>query len=304
MENKSHALVAGLFTIVLLGAAIFIALWFNRDRVQWVPYEIATTLSVPGLNPQASVRYRGLDIGKVDAITFDPQVTGRILVHISVRPDTPITQSTFATLGYQGVTGIAYVQLDDDGTQPFKMPSSPKQIARIEMRPSVFDRLQTRGVAIMEQTEELAKRLNDFLQPQNQQAILDAFGGVQKAAARFETIPRQLQPVLDKVPAMTVQAQHTLSAIEALSANLNTLTTRLQAADGPLAKFGDTADQVSAAASRLENETLPLANDMRGSLRRLNRALDGLNDHPQSVFFGLPPDAPGPGEAGFVAPMK
>src|SRR5690349_13920435 len=138
MENKAHALMAGIFTIALLIAAILIGLWFNRDRVQWVPYELVTKLSVPGLNPQAAVRYRGLDIGKVDEITFDPEVPGQIRIHIRIKPDTPITQSTYGTLGYQGVTGIAYVQLDDDGSRPTKVPSSKDHIARIQMRPSLL----------------------------------------------------------------------------------------------------------------------------------------------------------------------
>jgi hypothetical protein len=76
MENRSHALTTGFFTITLLIAAILFGLWFNRDRVERVPYQIATALSVPGLNPQAPVRYRGLDVGKVGGIAFDPQVAG------------------------------------------------------------------------------------------------------------------------------------------------------------------------------------------------------------------------------------
>ncbi len=135
MENKSHALMAGIFTIVLLIAAVLIALWFNRDRVERVPYEIATTLSVPGLNPQAGVRYRGLDVGRVDAVLFDPQKPGQILIRFSVSKDTPITRSTFATLSYQGVTGLAYVQLDDDGKDPTLLPSTKNKVARIELRP-------------------------------------------------------------------------------------------------------------------------------------------------------------------------
>jgi phospholipid/cholesterol/gamma-HCH transport system substrate-binding protein len=304
MENKSHALVAGVFTLALLAAAIFIGLWLNRDRVEWVPYQIATTLSVPGLNPQAAVRYRGLDVGKVEDIGFDPQVVGQILVHINVRPDTPITQSTFATLGYQGVTGIAYVQLDDDGTRPIKMNSSPQRIARIEMRPSVFDQLQTRGLAILQQTEEVAKRVNDFLQPDNQKAIVGTFDSVRKAAAEVETIPRQLRPALARVPALSAQAQQALTSMQVLTTNLNAMATTLQAQDGALAKLGNTADQLSSVANRLEHEALPLANDVRGSLRALNRTLDGLNERPQSVLFGLPDLAPGPGEAGFAAPSK
>jgi phospholipid/cholesterol/gamma-HCH transport system substrate-binding protein len=311
MENKAHALIAGLFTLALLIAAIAVGMWLNRDRVEWVPYQIATKLSIPGLNPQAAVRYRGLDVGKVDEITFDPHVVGQILVHISVRPDTPITQSTFATLGYQGVTGIAYVHLDDDGSRPVRVPSSADRIARIEMRPSLLDQLQDRGLAILQQTEEVAKRINDILQPVNQKAVFGAFENVSKAAVEIETIPRQLQPTLAKLPALTNQAQQTLSALTALSkdastlaGSLNAVAAKLQAPDGPLDKIADTAEQIGAVADRLEHDTLPLANDARSSMRSLNRALDNLNERPQSVLFGTLPIAPGPGEAGFSAPTK
>lgn len=306
MENKSHAVVAGVFTLVLLTAAILIGVWLNRDRVQWVPYQIATKLSIPGLNPQAAVRYRGLDVGKVDDITFDPQVVGQILVHISVRPDTPITQSTFATLGYQGVTGIAYVQLDDDGSRPVRVPSSKERVARIEMRPSLFDELQTRGLAILQQTEKIATQINTMLTPENQTAILNAFNQVGKAATEIETIPRQLQPTLAKLPQLTMQAQQTLGSLNTLakdasnlSSNLNGMTTKLQAADGPLAKLGNAAEQIGMTASKVEFETLPLAAEVRSSLRVLNRTLENINDRPQSVLFGAPRTAPGPGEPGF-----
>ncbi|MFC7516333.1 MlaD family protein [Herbaspirillum sp. GCM10030257] len=311
MENKSHALIAGVFTLVLLAAAILIGIWFNRDQVQWVPYQIATKLSIPGLNPQADVRYRGLDVGKVNEIYFDPNVPGQILVQISVKPDTPITQSTFATLGYQGVTGIAYVQLDDDGSRPVRVPSSPEQIARIEMRPSLFDQLQNRGLAILEQTEEVAKRINTMLDPANQKAILGAFDNVSKAATALETIPRNLQPTLDRLPAVTAQAQQTLATLNSLSRDagnltrsLNGLTTSLQGPNGAIERVTNSVEQVGAVANRIEFETLPLANDARSSLRALNRTLDNLSERPQSVLFGSPEIEPGPGESGFNPPTN
>lgn len=311
MENKSHALIAGAFTIVMLAAVVFIGMWLNRDRVQWMPYQIATRLSIPGLNPQAAVRYRGLDVGKVEDISFDPDVVGQILVSISVRPDTPITQSTFATLAYQGVTGIAYVQLDDDGSRPVRVPSSPQRIARIEMRPSLFDQLQNRGLAILQQTEELARRANGLLSADNQQAILNAFDNVNKAATEIETIPRQLQPTLAKLPALTAQAQQTLGSLDTLSrqassltGNLNSMAIKLQQANGPIDKLSNSAEQFGAVANRFEHETLPLANDVRSSLRSLNRTLDSLNERPQSVLFGLPAAQPGPGEEGFPAAAR
>ena len=307
MENKSHALLAGVFTLVLLVMAILIALWFNRDRVAWVPYEIATSLSVPGLNPQAAVRYRGLDVGRVDKIIFDPGAPGQILIRISVKPDTPITQSTYATLGYQGVTGIAYVQLDDDGKKPVRLPSSKDQVARIALRPSLFDNLQTRGLAILEQTEALTKRFNTLLAPENQQAMLAAFDNVSKAASAIEAIPAQLQPTLEKLPALTAEAKKTLSSVSilsrdasALTGNLNLFTTRLQEPGGPLQTFTTSAERVGSVANQFELDVVPLAHDAQSALRTVNRTVENFNQRPQSLLFGGTKIAPGPGEPGFA----
>jgi phospholipid/cholesterol/gamma-HCH transport system substrate-binding protein len=295
MENKSHALMAGLFTIALLTAAVLIAIWFNRDRVERVPYQMATKLSIPGLNPQAAVRYRGLEVGRVDDISFDPKVPGQILVHLSVNPDTPITKSTFGTLGYQGVTGIAYVQLDDDGSNTAPHPSSARQVARIEMRPSLLDNLQNKGLAILQQTEELSKRANALLSPENQKTILTAFNNVSEAATEIGNIPRQLQPTLAKLPALTAEAQLSLSSI-------SKLTARIQAPGGPLERFSSATDQIGAAADQIELEAAPLMRDARSTLRVFNRTLDNLNDRPQSLLFGSGAATPGPGEDGFTAP--
>ena len=221
-------------------------------------------------------------------------------------PDTPVTQSTFATLGYQGVTGIAYVQLDDDGSKPVRVPSSKEHVARIEMRPSLFDELQTRGLAILKETEQIAGSINHLLTPENQAAILGAFDKVGKAATEIEAIPRQLQPTLAKLPQLALHTEQTLGSLNtlakdasALTGNLNRMTTTLQAPGGPIVQLGNAAEQIGIVANRIEFETLPLAGDLRSSLRVLNRTLEGINERPQSVLFGSPQIAPGPGEAGF-----
>ncbi|MFI4940431.1 MAG: MlaD family protein [Burkholderiales bacterium] len=310
MENKAHALMAGLFTLALLIAAILIALWFNRDKGGRVPYEMVTTLSIPGLNPQAPVRYRGLEVGRVDAINFDPNVPGQILVRLGVKPDTPITKSTYGSLGYQGITGIAYVQLDDDGSNPVRVHSDDKNIARIIMRASLFDKLQIKGLAILEKTEQLTNRFNALLAPENQKAMLTAVGNVNRAATEFETIPQKLEPTLNKLPAMTSEATSTLASLKelatetsALSKNLNALTTNLQAAGGTVDKLSNAIDQVSAVSAKIGDQALPLTHDLQTSMRSIDRTLDRLNERPQSILFGsgMPP---GPGEPGFYAPSK
>lgn len=311
MENRSHALIAGIFTLVLLAGVIAIALWFNSDNEDRLPYEIATNLSVPGLNPQAAVRYRGLDVGRVDAVMFDPQVAGRILIRFSVSPDTPMTKSTYSTLSYQGVTGLAFVQLDDDGTSQEPLPTSRKNVARITMRPSLLDTLQLRGLAILKQTEEVAQQLNLILAPENQKAILTAFKDVSSAANSVTAAANKLTPTLDKLPTLANEASRAINSVNTLtqdvrvlSGNLNDFATKLQAPDGSIARLGSAADQVGSAAGLVETEAAPMLNEIRTTVRSLNRTLENFNQRPQGLIFGNPDPLPGPGESGFSAPAK
>lgn len=319
MENKSHALMTGLFTIALLIAAVLFGIWFNSDRTERVPYLLATTLSVPGLNPQAAVRYRGLEVGKVDAIDFNPAVAGQILVHISVNPDAPVTKTTYATLGYQGVTGIAYVQLDDESTGSALLATSADHPARITLRPSLLDQLEKRSKKILDQTEELAAKANTLFNPANQKIMLGAFQDVSKAANHFDAIPAQLAPTLAKLPALMTQAQQSLNAISALSVDAgklakswDQLASKLQASGGPIDKISDNVDRiglsVQAITGGIELEVLPhvmqLSDEARSSMRALKSTMNTLNEHPQSILFGTPDVAPGPGEAGFTSPRN
>ncbi|MBY0571346.1 MAG: MlaD family protein [Burkholderiaceae bacterium] len=311
MENRSHALIAGFFTIALLILAIFIAIWLGRDKIQRTPYEIVTKSAVSGLNLQAAVRYKGIKVGNVTDIDFDDKNPGQLILRLEVIPDTPVTSATFATLAYQGVTGIAFVQLDEDKTAGSSVPlAQDGTTQRIPLRPGVMQNLEERGLAILTQTEELTRRINSLLDPKNRQTMISAVDNINKAAEAWQALPNKLNPSLDKLPGLIDQTQNTLNTVSVLSKdasrftnNLNQLSTQLQSADGPIARFNLAIDQLT---NGVTMETLPriqsLTGEARSSLRSLNRTTENLNDRPQSILFGNPPAAPGPGEAGFVAP--
>lgn len=160
MENKSHAFIAGLFTVCLVAAALLIVWFLNMDRTVKQPYMIATNLSIPGLNPQATVRFRGLDVGKVTNIAFNKDDPGEILIYFEVKEDTPMTESTFATLSYQGVTGIASIELNDDETSDKRLVTSAENPAHIEMRSSLLNELQQRGLDILKQVQSVSTQLD------------------------------------------------------------------------------------------------------------------------------------------------
>ena len=315
MENRSHALMTGIFTIALLVATVLIGLWFNRDKTELAPYEIVTTQSIPGLNPQATVRYRGLEVGRVDEIVFDPRVTGQILIRLSVDESSPITNTTYATLGYQGVTGIAFIQLDDERTGSPRLRTDTARIARIPLRPGLHDQLEDRGLAILEKAEKVTASLDELLSVENRATMVGAFESVDRAAEAYAAIPQRLDPVLDQLPSLVNKVNRSMDSIDTLATsatsmtrNYDQLATRLQAPDGPIERLNTTIGALGAATSELELETLPhvvqMTDEARASLRAVRRTANSFSDRPQSILFGTPGDAPGPGEPGFTPPTK
>jgi len=315
MENRSYALMTGFFTVALLVAAILVGLWLNRDRTEVHPFEIVTTQTIPGLNPQATVRYRGLEVGRVDDIIFDPRVTGQIMIKLSIEEGAPVTTTTFASLGYQGVTGIAFIQLDDDRTGSPLLQSDPAHVARIPLRAGLLDQLEKRGLAILEKTERITDGLNNILSTENQDKLTGAIDHISKAAEAYGEIPKQLQPTLARLPAITGKLDQTMGSVNDLAAsatrtvnNYDRLATSLQAPGGPVERAGAAIDSLGGVTADLELHTLPhvveMTDEAKTSLRAVRRTVTNLGDRPQSILFGAPTATPGPGEPGFVPPTK
>jgi phospholipid/cholesterol/gamma-HCH transport system substrate-binding protein len=315
MENRSYALMTGFFTVALLVAAILVGLWLNRDRTELHPFEIVTTQTIPGLNPQATVRYRGLEVGRVDDIVFDPRVTGQIMIKLSIAEGAPVTTTTFASLGYQGVTGIAFIQLDDDRTGSPLLRSDKDHVSRIPLRPGLLDQLEKRGLSILEKTEQITNSLNKIVSEENANKITGAVDNISKAAQAFGEIPQQLQPTLARMPALTDKLDRTMSSVNELSTsatsavrNYDRLATSLQAPGGPIDRAAGAVASLEGVTTQLEMRTLPhfvdMTDEARVSLRAVRRTVDKLGDRPQSILFGGPKAQPGPGEPGFVPPTK
>lgn len=313
MENKSNAFLAGVFTIGLAILVLFALFWFSSDHAVRVPYDLITRSTVNGLGPQADVKYRGLEVGKVVSIKFDPQVPGQIIVRISVNKDTPITRTTYATLGFQGVTGIAYVQLDDTareeavGTVSPPLPTSAHEPARIVMRPGFFEELEKRGDSLLTQAETLMASLTSMFQTTNRDELMATIRAVHKTADDYSNLKATLQPTAEKLPKMVDNLNATLASTRKLTDELGSPNgTVMRTVDRVGQDMQAAADSVQSATGIVTQETLPqitgLARDARQTARSLDRAAGQFNDRPSSVLFGGPQPAPGPGEPGFHAP--
>lgn len=321
MENRAHALAAGAFVIGVAALMVALALWLMRDTEVRNVYELSTRDSVAGLQSQAAVRFRGIPVGRVTEIGFDPKVRGNVLVRISVDDETPVTRSTYATLSYQGVTGLAFIQLDDGGESTEMLPPGKDQPARIPLKPSLISRLTDRGEAILLQVEQTTQRINQVLSDGNQKALTDAITNIGNAAGSMQaltlkldqTVTQRLDPALaafapaarDTSAAMK-SMQEASAAVGKSADEIGKTAQRLNQKDGPIDRLAEGTQALSHAADSFNSATLPRINkvteETSRAARQLSRAANAINDNPQSLLFGNGAVPPGPGEQGFTAP--
>ncbi|MDB5958548.1 MlaD family protein [Ramlibacter sp.] len=313
MENKAHAMAAGIFVALLTALVLGLAAWLTRDTGKHDPYEISTRESITGLAEQAPVRFRGVDVGKVKRVGFDPKVQGNVLIRLDVDRDAPLTRGTFATLSYQGVTGAAFIQLDDEGKPAPRLVPNDQVPPRIPLRPGLLARLEERGEAILDQVQQVTTRVNTLLGEPNQKRIASALDNFSRAADNTQqlaaninaTVTRKLDPALDQATVTLRGAQRTVDQVGAAATQFGQTAQRLNASGGPIDRLSDGTDALSHAAETFGATTLPRINQATEqttrTMRTLDRAATDLTENPQMLIYGEGTPRPGPGEPGFQA---
>ncbi len=339
MENKSHALAAGAFVLFVTALVIALAAWLARDSKLRDVYELTTSESVTGLAEQAAVRYRGIPVGKVESIDFDPQTKGNVLVRLAINTNVPMTKSTFATLNFQGVTGLAYVQLDDEGPSKEPLTTSRFEPTRIPLHPGLFASLSDQGTKLLMQVEDTSKLLNQLLSTDNQKILMDTVQTTAQSAAKIGAMSQRIEAIADaqfgpertNIPALVKDTRATMAALQTTAGEFSKTaqelnktaseTTRaassagaaVTALTGKMTEKGGVLDQLSLGSAALAGSvqtlnanTLPraarAADDTGKSARNISRVFNQLGDNPQSLIYGSGSALPGPGEPGFVAP--
>lgn len=318
MENKAHALMAGTFVLGVMLLLGLLGIWLTRDTTERDVYEMSTNETISGLQPQALVRFRGVPVGKVERIGFDTKTKGNVLIQVSIDRAAPVTQSVFATVASQGVTGLGFIQLDDTGQSSQRLVPNDDDPPRIPIQPGGIDKLLAQSETIANQIEQASTRLNKLLSDENQQGATAAMAQLGTAAASVTelansmrtTLNAQLGPGKADIPALLKNADATLTSIRKTSDQANATVAevgitakRLNEKGGPLDQLAQGGQALAAGVETFSAATLPklgeVADETARAMRQLRRTVNAIDDNPQSIIFGNGTPEPGPGEPGF-----
>jgi phospholipid/cholesterol/gamma-HCH transport system substrate-binding protein len=291
-------------------------LWLAAGGASRKPYDLYGAVedeSVAGLNLNAPVKYNGVDVGKVRAITLDPVNPERVRLVFAIERGTPIKVDTVAVLKIQGLTGIAYVELAGGARDAAPLlPTTPDELPLIRTKPSLAARLENVLTTVLAKLDRTTNNLNAVLSDANRAALTSALADI---AALSHTLAERKGTIAAGInSAASAMARGNQAAAE-----LGPLIERIGRGADAVAQFGQqgalaasgagrTVDAVGADVKRLTADTLPELQRLLGELSVLSASLRRVSEQaerdPASLLSGrgVVPDGPGESPPGARKP--
>lgn len=320
MEPKVNYTLVGLFVALLGAATLAGVLWLSRTdyRGAYDRYYTYMDESVSGLSNDSSVKYRGVDVGRVKEIVLNPNNPEQVRIALDLLRGTPVKQDTVALLETQGLTGITTVNLRGGSANAAPLqPKAGETYPVIKSQPSFYSQLSTtfsrvtaneqlplllanlnsltqeaRGVVDTQSRAELKRMLTDLAAiaraiAAQRSALADGIAQASSATDRFAAVGKQLDERLPEV------LDHAVASVGAL----RDMASELARAS---ASLSSTVDGSRADIAQFTGQTLPESGVLIAELRQLTATLQrlasDLEREPSALVFGRARPARGPGE--------
>jgi phospholipid/cholesterol/gamma-HCH transport system substrate-binding protein len=228
--------------------------------------------SVQGLQEDARVHFRGVDVGSIMSIKLAPDQR-LIEVTMKLKLKEEVTKEVVTQLKVNPITGQVYLELDsrkpDEKIRTFKMAFTPKY----PIIPSRFSDIQKAmsgvnllvekleepgGMGIFDQVKSTVKEVEVFFRGPRMESILekvdgtmgnlqDSTGIVKKilATGRVEEVLMETRNALKEANATLIKAQGTMTKVDEAVARTTTLTAEIKATNDNLRTATETLDTLA-----------------------------------------------------------
>jgi phospholipid/cholesterol/gamma-HCH transport system substrate-binding protein len=304
MINKNFAV--GLFVATALAAFVTATIWLTgkQGSEPTVSYSIFFEKDVGGLMLGGPVFYLGVEVGTVTAMNIIPGNPMRVRVDTRVVKSAPIDSGTYASLAFQGITGVAVIKLyaepgvheplgaREDSPFPVIAVKDTGFSALLDMAPAIVERLDSvlvsiNGVLSEENRELVSRMLDDLESVSSTLAAERAF--ISELPVLLRTTINELNDTIIRIKSMTGQLEpglvSTVDNLEQATANLASLSARMDAWTAA------NDSEMNAFMQDGLGEFPALVSDARATLREIEKLVKALRDDPSVLIYQPREDA-------------
>jgi phospholipid/cholesterol/gamma-HCH transport system substrate-binding protein len=264
MEKDKHYFFVGIFVLIAIIAIMGFSIWITSEgKGDFVRYRIRFAESVSGLSVGGQVKFRGVSVGSVESITIDKNDTKLIDVIINVTKDTPVKADTEASLKFQGITGVVFVELAGGTNDTPNLADTVKKgnIPEIKAKSSPLNAIIDRVPELLDQISKGIERINSLVSQDNVNAINDMIASWQQMSSQLSKDLEPLGPILENS--------------NQVSKDLREMTANSKQG------VSETVENLNRSSRQLDT----LMRDLRKTSRSISNVSETIEDNPSSLIF-------------------
>ncbi|MNO43633.1 mce related protein [compost metagenome] len=270
METRAHHVLIGLFTVIVVTAALLFGLWLAKSSVdtEFKDYEVVFNEAVSGLSKGSSVQYSGIKVGDVISLRLDPKDPRRVLARIRLAGDTPVKEDTQAKLALTGVTGTSIIQLSGGTPQSPTLKGKDGNLPTIVASPSPIARLLNDSEDLMAGVSTLMHNANLMFSTENIERISNTLEHLEQTTGAIADQRGDIRQAMQQLASVGKQANNMLEQT----------TTLMRNANGLLNEHGKEAlGSAEQAMKSLQESSATLNKLITANQDSLNSGMQGLN---------------------------
>ncbi|PIZ03764.1 MAG: MCE family protein [Gammaproteobacteria bacterium CG_4_10_14_0_8_um_filter_38_16] len=307
MEGRVNYAVVGVF-IVMLTVFLFVGIFWMSTMSHGKTYHtywVFVHEDVTGLSAESPVRFNGVKVGYVKAITLDKKNPKLVKLVLRIEPTVTITTSTYAILNAQGVTGVVYVNLkaDSEVASPLlAVQGNPYPI--IPSRPSLLMQLSAVLPEMTKEIQNLTASVSQVLDVQNKDSIRTSLKNMAiitqtlaDNSVDFTETMKSLDNTLTNLSEASNQFPNALRQFNQTLDSVNRLSIEMRQTSKHI---GDTMKSGQLLIHNFSDQVMPSAQQALSNLSAVTMHMQYLTHelerNPSMLVRGKSPATPGPGE--------
>jgi phospholipid/cholesterol/gamma-HCH transport system substrate-binding protein len=295
MESRINYTLVGLFVVLLLAGLIAFVFWLGKygGKQEYNYYHVYMSESVFGLSTDASVKYRGVEVGTVEHIDLNPKNSEEVELLLKIKHGTQIKVDTTATLKSFGITGLAFIELTGSNKDAPLLRKTGDKIPVIPASPSTFAQIDESLSLLAAKSALALDKFDRLLSEKNLQNIEDILSETKVLA---KDVRGQLQGFPDLVDNSVAMEKRITVAFEKVEAASVTVKKMADSLEKNYADVGRNMSRDVRQSLESFNQLLYELNILAGDMQRITR---GIKASPSDLLFKHTRPRPGPGEEGY-----
>lgn len=199
-RGVNYILIGSCFIATLISLVVFIFWFSGNDEFgnNVKKYKAYSTTALPGLKPNSSIKYKGINVGKITDINFKDNNFDEVEFDLIIREDLPIKKDSILKVDQSGILGHNFLNLIQNNSSNDMLDSG----GTLQINTGGISQILESAPNITEKIDILLENANEIISPQNTKNITSILESIKDSAIKLNKMMSMVQENTEEISSL------------------------------------------------------------------------------------------------------